>query len=263
MTIFQIILLGLIQGLTEFLPISSSAHLVIFENLLRVEAHDLSLEVFLHFGTILAVIYYFREDLTKMLNSIGERFSSSKENQESWELIWLILIGTIPAVLIGLLFKENIEKSFTSVKFTGAMLFITGIFLWFTRFSKQSKSKIRWWEALIIGLAQAFAMLPGISRSGATITAGLFLGIEKEKSAKFSFLLSLPAVLGATLLKFKDTLSQGICPATVLIYLIGMITAFIFGYLSIAALLKILRKGKFEYFGYYCLLVGILVIIFL
>jgi undecaprenyl-diphosphatase len=263
MSIFQIILLGIVQGITEFLPISSSGHLVIFEKLLKIGLHDISLEVFLHFGTILAVIYYFRKDLLKMLNSIGERFSGSKENQESWEFIWLIIIGTIPAVILGLLFKENIEKSFTSVKLVGITLTITGIFLWLSRFSKQTKAKISWLNAVIIGFSQALAMLPGISRSGATITAGLFLGIEKEKSAKFSFLLSLPAVLGASLLKLKDSLSQGICINTIFIYLVGMVTAFIFGYFSIAALLKILKKGKFEYFGYYCLLVGVLVFIFL
>jgi len=271
MNLFETLILGVVQGLTEFLPVSSSAHLVIMENILKIKSKSISFEVFLHFGTFMAVVIIYRKEIWGMIKSLKyiwvkeENQVSLKESafdEKSYlQLLGLIVVGSIPAGFLGLLFKDTIEKSFSSTSFVSAMLILTGIFLWLTRLSKVTEQKIKFADAMIIGLAQAFALLPGISRSGFTIGTGLFRRIDKTKAADFSFLLSLPAIFGATLLKLKDCLVEKPSSHLILLYLLGSLFAFIFGYLAIKFLLSVLRKGKFEYFGYYCVLAGILSLI--
>jgi undecaprenyl-diphosphatase len=268
--------LGILQGLTEFLPISSSGHLVLGESLLKVKFDDISFEVFLHFGTFLSVVIIFRRTIWGMIKAVGEkagavyggrsRINSLEYDQtysnENWNLFCLILLGSVPAGILGILFKEVVEKTFSSPFFVSIMLLFTGSFLFLTKFFKKAEGKIKFFDALLIGIAQAIAMLPGISRSGLTISTGIFRGIKREKAAEFSFLLSLPAILGATALKLKDVLNEGNPSFNLWFYLIGMVCAFLFGCLAIKFLLNVIRKGKFEFFGYYCFLIGFLFLIF-
>jgi undecaprenyl-diphosphatase len=284
MNAYASVALGILQGLTEFLPISSSGHLVLGENLLRVKFEDISFEVFLHFGTFLSVVIVFRRTIWGMIKAVAEKAGAvyggradarpagrSQTNSleydqtcsnENWTLFCLILLGSVPAGILGILFKEVVEKSFSSPLFVSIMLFFTGSFLFLTKFFKKAEGKIKFFDAFLIGIAQAMAMLPGISRSGLTISTGIFRGIKREKAAEFSFLLSLPAILGATALKLKDVLNESNPSFNLWIYLIGMVCAFLFGCLAIKFLLNVIRKGKFEFFGYYCFLIGFLSLIF-
>ena len=247
------------------------------ENLLKVKFDDISFEVFLHFGTFLSVVIVFRRTIWGMIKAVASkgravcggssRASSLDYDQtrinEDWRLFWLILAGSVPAGILGILFKESVEKSFSSSLFASIMLLITGSVLLLTRLFREAKGKIKLPDAFLIGVAQAIAMLPGISRSGLTISAGIFRGIEREKAAEFSFLLSLPAILGASALKLNDVLNESNPSSELWVYLIGMILAFMSGCLAIKFLLKVIRKGRFEFFGYYCFLVGSLSLIFL
>jgi undecaprenyl-diphosphatase len=263
------VVLGILQGLTEFLPISSSGHLVLGENLLKVKLGDISFEVFLHFGTLLSVVIVFRKTIWGMIQAVMEKagVSLSKydptSTSENWNLFLLILLGSVPAGILGILLKKYVETSFSSLHFVSIMLLITGSLLFLTKFVKKAQGRIKFSDAFLIGIAQAIAMLPGISRSGLTISTGIFRGIKSDKAAEFSFLLSLPAVLGATILKLKDMLSQSHPSFNLWFYLIGTVFAFLSGYLAIKFLLNVIRKGKFEFFGYYCLLIGLLSLIFL
>jgi undecaprenyl-diphosphatase len=268
LSLLEAILLGIVQGLTEFLPISSSGHLVLGEYLLKVKFDDISFEVFLHFGTLLSVVIFFRRTIWSMLKAVWLKIRSvfaggtTGPDSEYWRLFWLIIVGTTPAGLIGALFKDYLERSFSSVIFVSFMLLFTGTVLFLTKFVKKKKEKLGFNDALWVGLAQALAMLPGISRSGLTISTGIFRKVEKSKAAEFSFLLSLPAVLGASLLELKDVLSHNSASQDLRIYAIGAVTAFVVGYLSIKFLLNVIKKGKFQYFGYYCFAVGLLFLIF-
>jgi undecaprenyl-diphosphatase len=269
--------LGILQGLTEFLPISSSGHLVLGENIIKVKFHDISFEVFLHFGTFLSVVIVFRKTIWGMIKALGERgrvilaghshTHTSEYDQrylnENWKLFWLIFLGSIPAGVLGILFKDYIEESFSSPLLVSVMLLITGLVLFLTKFIKRTEGKVKFPDAFLIGIAQAIAMLPGISRSGLTISTGIFRKVQREKAAEFSFLLSLPAIFGATVLKLKDVLSQSRPSFNLWFYLIGTACAFLFGCMAIKLLLNVMKKGKFEFFGYYCFLIGFLSLIFL
>jgi len=268
LNLLEAILLGIVQGLTEFLPVSSSGHLVLGESLLKVKFDDISFEVFLHFGTFLSVVIVFRHTIWSMLKAVFLKTKSifvsdaSPSHSEDWRLFWLIIVGSIPAGIAGVLFKDYLEKSFSSVVLVSVMLLVTGVVLFVTKFFKTKKENLSFGDALWVGLAQAIAILPGISRSGSTISTGIFTGVKRSKSAEFSFLLSLPAVLGASLLELKDLLKHANLSQDLRIYIIGAVTAFVVGYLAIKFLLNVIKKGKFQYFGYYCFAVGLFFLIF-
>lgn len=264
MGIVQSIILGIVQGLTEFLPISSSAHLVLTEHILKVRLESIRFEVFLHLGTFFSVVAVFRKEIWKLIKSLRRIIRrDDSESEEYLKLLGLLLIGSVPAGVVGVFFEEYVEKAFSSPFFVSIMLILTAVFLWLTRFSKVKKNNLNFTDAIFIGLTQAFALLPGISRSGFTIGTALFRGVQREKSAEFSFLLSLPAILGASILKFKETLDGNITFEEILLYLLGGFVAFLFGYIAIKLVLDVLKKGKFQRFAYYCLSIGILSLIFL
>ena len=264
MDIFEAILLGIVQGLTEFLPISSSAHLVLFEHILKIKLESIRFEVFLHLGTFFSVVIIFRQQILKLITALKVIFKKGDpESEQNLKLLGLLLVGTVPAIVIGLSFGEYVEKAFSSSTVASSMLILTGIFLWFTQFTRAKKDKLNFGDAILVGLAQAFALLPGISRAGFTIGTSLFRGIKGEKSAEFSFLLSLPAILGASILKLKETLDENPSSGEIVFYILGGFFAFVFGYVAIRFLLGVLKKGKFQNFAYYCLGVGILSLIFL
>jgi len=256
----QAIFLGVVQGLTEFLPISSSGHLVFFQSLFGLKEPPVFFDIMLHLGTLLAVIIYFRRDIWKIVQGIGSTLKGKQEGRQDAKLFLWIGLGTIPTGLMGVLFKDWLESLFSKPKWVGGMLIVTALVLWLTRYTKQEGrllEKMKWFDALLIGIAQGIAIIPGISRSGATISTGLFLGLDRELSGKFSFLLSIPAILGAALLEFEKFNSlRG--PWEVLI---GTAIAFGTGILSLTFLMKIIKIGKLLDFSYYCCGVGIVMII--
>jgi undecaprenyl-diphosphatase len=252
MTVLQAIIMGAIQGLTEFLPISSSGHLVIGERLLGLKTPGVTFEIWLHLGTLIAVLIYFWPRIISLIQSLW----SGRQGASGRTTIWALIVGTLPAVIVGFTLKSAIETAFASPRFAAAMLIITGLILLSTLLSKNKGFLVSPLRALIIGIAQAVAILPGISRSGSTISAAMLIGVDPPKAAEFSFLLSIPAIAGAFLL---DALSAegGLFPAgDIAGYLTGAVVAFLLGLLSIHYLLKIIRKGNFYLFGVYCLVVG-------
>lgn len=266
MDLLQSILLGLVQGLTEFLPVSSSGHLVIVEKLFGVAPDDLVFEILVHFGTLLAVLIYFRARLLRIVveflkSPLGKGLSS--EDKSHVRLGWLLVIGTIPAAVIGLVLEDYVELAFASPRWSSGMLLVTASILVATRWARREDAVLNVPRAIFIGCAQALAIMPGISRSGSTISAGMFSGVNKSEAAEFSFLLSIPAILGATLLKLPDFISLMGRSNVVENYLAGALVSAVTGYLSIAVLLRIISKGKFFYFGLYCAAIGILGIIYL
>jgi len=261
MDILKVIILGIVQGLTEFLPVSSSGHLVLAAELLNFHEEGVAFEVFVHLGTLLSVLIVFRQDVIKMILAPFQFLSSRFENKETKQyLFWdlYIIVGTIPAAIIGLSFKSKIEESFSNILLVIIMLAITGTILLLSRFIPKKNQDMTIVKSLLIGVSQAFAILPGISRSGSTIVTGIFLGINKENAARFSFLLAIPAILGASVIKLKDLLAMETYSIPIIYLLIGAIVSFISGYFAILWLLDIVKKGKLEWFALYCYLIVVI-----
>jgi undecaprenyl-diphosphatase len=249
MNYYEAFLLGVIQGLTEFLPVSSSAHLVLTEHFLSMKQPGVLFELMVHFGTLLSVLVYFRKRIFGMIKSIFAREISGDRR-----MIYYLITGTIPAVIAALLFEDYFVDAFSSPVLVSVLLMMTGVLLLSTRFAKDKRYGINMPRSLIVGVGQALAILPGISRSGTTISAGLFLGVNPYEAAEFSFLLSIPAICGAIIFKAKSiiTIHAGILGS----YLFATVIAFLTGLLAVYVLLSLIRKGKFVYFGIYCLVVG-------
>jgi undecaprenyl-diphosphatase len=265
MDVLQSIILGLIQGITEFLPVSSSGHLVLANSLFGLQTGDITFEVFLHFATLLAVVVFFFGRIIRILVSpINYIFAGSRSDSDiqGSKYLILIIIGTIPAVLVGVFLKDYVEKAFSSTLLVGFMLLVTTAFLFLTLLARPHRSNLRYIDAIVVGIAQAVAILPGISRSGSTISTSMFLGIDQETAFDFSFLLSLPAIFGAFILKLKDALEVSGQFGQMGVYLPGMLAAFISGYLCLVILRRIVIAGKFAYFGIYTLIIALLAIIF-
>ncbi|MFP4458684.1 MAG: undecaprenyl-diphosphate phosphatase [Candidatus Zixiibacteriota bacterium] len=254
----KIILLGIIQGMTEFLPVSSSGHLVLGQHILGMDEPGVSLEIVLHLGTLLAVVAFYHDRISELFIPL---FKSPKRYHKSQEfkILLALFFGTIPAALAGYFLDSYFEEFFSSPRYTAMFLIITGLILILPKIVnlKVGKKKINIFRGIIIGIAQALAIFPGISRSGTTITMARFLKIQPKKAAEFSFLLSIPAILGATVLKVGDA---GTIP---LDYLFGGIASAIIGYIAILIVIRILISEKFHYFGYYVILLGIIGLIFL
>ncbi len=263
MTIIKAIILGIIQGLTEFLPVSSSGHLVIFQEILKFQEPGIAFEVIVHLGTMLAVIIYFREDIGNLIISI---FIWDKERSQEvrfyQQLLFYLLVATIVTAILGFALKDVLESFFENVLLVGFMLIITGLLL-FTSDKIKGKGKVLTIpRALLIGFAQFIAIIPGISRSGSTITVGIFSGLNRELSARFSFLLSIPAILGAGILKIKDISQQAVSQSSFIPYLIGGLSAMVVGYLSISIFLKLVKEAKLSYFSIYCWVIATFAIIY-
>ena len=259
--IIKAIVLGLVQGLSEFLPISSSGHLVIFADILNFKDAGIAFEVFVHFGTLCSVLIALRREVIKLVYAPYAVWVKKTEDDEIKEFLrWdlYIILASIPAALIGLLFKDEIEVIFDNVLLVYFMLFLTGLMMISTKYIKYDQKEFKAGNTFIIGIAQAFAIMPGISRSGSTIFTGMLLKMDREKVARFSFLMSLPVIFGATLLKFKDLLDTPPASAEAGGLIAGTLTAFVSGYFAIIWLLDIVKKGKLQIFGYYCLIIAVL-----
>ena len=248
MTIFEAIILGIIQGLTEFLPISSSGHLVIGQKVLGISVAGNVFEIVVHLGTLVSVLIVFWTDIWQLLTSL-KSISTQK-------YILVIAIGTLPAVFVGFILRDTITEAFENIEVVAITLMITGVILFTTKFIKIKDRNISIGRGLLVGIAQAMAIVPGISRSGMTISLGMYLGIAPDKVAKFSFLLGIPAIVGAGLLTGLDLLelSEPILPWSVL--LVGFFSSLLIGWISLKWLLGLIKLGKFHWFGVYCIMVG-------
>ncbi|MGR6835687.1 undecaprenyl-diphosphate phosphatase [Syntrophomonas erecta] len=246
MTVLQALILGAVQGLTEFLPVSSSGHLVIFQHLFGIKEPPLTFDILVHLGTLIAVFVAFREDIYAIL-----RRPLSK-------ITFLIIVGCIPAGLAGYLLAPVFEKAFQSLLVVSIGLLITGALLIVSEklanknIGLKEAEDTSFGDALFIGLLQAVAIIPGISRSGSTISAGLLSGMERDFAARFSFLLSIPVILGAGVFELKDLFTYGAPVDNATAYIIGPITAALFGYFAIKVVVRMVRGGRLSVFAYYC-----------
>ena len=268
MDILQGIIIGVVQGLTEFLPISSSAHLIFIHNILGVGS-SLAFDTFLHMGSLIAVLFFFRKDVYEMIRawilSVGDiaqgRFVEGFKKDSYKRLAWYVILGTIPVGIVGILFESQVEALFAGALYVPAFfLFVTGTILYLSQRMNSGKvdfNNMSAKESLFMGLAQACAIMPGLSRSGTTIAAGLTIGLNKEFAAKFSFILSIPAILGATVVQLGDigsALDANLWPVA-----FGFIAAAVSGYIAIKWVLDLIQNKSLDIFAYYCWAIGIII----
>ena len=246
--LIEIVFLGIIQGLTEFLPVSSSGHLVLGQYFLGIKSPGNSLEILFHIGTLGSVVFVFFNDIKDIILKIDKK--------PTRKLLVFISVATLPAMIIGFLFRHDINRLFENINSVGYAFCITGLILVFSSLSKKKNVKYTFASSILIGLAQAVAIIPGISRSGFTITASLLLGISPKKSAKFSFLISMPIIFGAGLLGIIDMQNGNLF--TLPTILAAFLSSFLVGVLALKILLKLLEQGKFYFFGIYCIFIGII-----
>jgi undecaprenyl-diphosphatase len=269
MEIIDSFLLGLIQGLTEFLPISSSGHLVLGEALLSGKLDkSITFEVVVHFGTLCSILVYYHKKIADILISLwgllqnpGE-FSERAARDNNIKLSGFILLSMIPALIIGLTMKETIENIFLNPFMVSIMLLVTGSILYLTKFRDHFPNSMNASSSFGIGLAQAFAILPGISRSGSTISLGLYLGIDREEVANFSFLMVIPVIGGAMLLEIKDMAQVGIQVQAFWNLLVGFLVSFVSGYFALKYLIILLQSKGIYPFAWYCWILGTVGIVY-
>jgi len=263
MEIWKAIIVGIVQGLAEFLPISSSGHIVLTQYLLGIREvgaehqPDLSFEIVLHIGTLVSVLIFFWPSLWKLVQSLY----TASIVEELKMILWLGL-ATLPAVVAALLFKDYFDAAPGKPVLVSGLLIVTGLILFAPRLIKGQENKVGFKSALIMGVGQAFAILPGVSRSGSTIAAGLMSGVKAEKAAEFSFLMSIPAIAGGFVLTMKEQMetksfSEALQACFNAPYLAGAVAAAIVGLFAIYVVMGAVKKGKLEYFSYYCFVAGI------
>ncbi len=269
MSYLSAIFLGLVQGLAEFLPISSSGHLAFFQNFFQLEEADLFFDVLLHLGTLIAVFAAYWSDIVALIRAFFGLFQKNRTTAQQraarpdLRMILLIIIATLPLILI-LPIKKKVETLYSNTIFIGFALIVTGLILFLSDRISHGKKTIREAtiaDALFVGVGQALAVVPGLSRSGTTISAGLVRGFHREFAVKFSFLLSIPAVLGANLLSLIDAVKAGIDTSLLPVYLVGVLVAMVSGYAAIRLLKFIASKSSFGGFAYYCWGAGLVTLI--
>ena len=254
------LVLGIIQGLTEFLPVSSSGHLELAKYLLADDSigeESLLMTIVLHFGTAIATLIYFKEDIVDILKNL-----TSKGDKSSMPFTLKIILSMVPAALIGILFNDQIESFFSqNIRLVCSMLIVTAVLLFMADRAKTTDHGVNWWQALLIGIAQAIAILPGISRSGATIATSTLLGIDRSKAARFSFLMVVPLIFAKM---GKDILDGDLTEENINLgaLTIGFLAALVTGYFACKWMIALVKQAKLSYFGIYCLIVGIAGLIF-
>jgi undecaprenyl-diphosphatase len=248
MTWVDALVLGLVQGLTEFLPISSSGHLVLAQEVLGVSAPGAALEIAVHLGTLLSVLFYYRRDVVDIVRDVFTRGEQAMTG-------WMVVVATVPTVVIALLAKDQIEQAFDTPRIAAIGLLITGAILLLTPLARRRLGRPGYGYALLVGCAQVLAIMPGVSRSGSTISTAMFLGDEPVRAARFSFLMSIPAISGASVLLLADGgLASG---EGVEMLLLAAAVAFTSGLAAIEVLIQLLGRGKLAHFGPYCVIVGV------
>ena len=265
MPIYQVIVLAIVQAFTEFLPISSTAHLVLVPWLFGWKDPGLTFDVALHAGTLVALVIYFFKDWVQIIGQgIGFNWGHDSQLRQNPGLLWLLAIGSVPIGIVGYLFDKQADTTWRQPYLIGAMLVLVGIVLWIAdrrRIGDKSMAKVSWADGIVIGIAQALAVIPGVSRSGSTISAGLFRGLDRETAARFSFLLSTPAILAAVLKKAWDIHKEGGVPHDMRVPMaLGIIVSGLLGAAVIAFFLRYLRRSSLMPFVYYRIAFGIIVI---
>jgi len=266
MTLLEAVVLGMVQGLTELLPISSSAHLVLVPALLGWDEPSVPLAVALHVGTAAAVCVAFRRDLAELFSGTWRHVArrprpdeTAQRDRDSARMVFCLAVATLPAAVAGVAFKHAVEAAFHSPTAVGGFLLVTALILvaaqWFSGRTKV-RDAVTWKQALIVGLAQALALLPGVSRSGATIGAGLALGLEATLAVRFAFLLSLPIILGGGLVEVFDLGGANIPPGELASYAVGALVAALCGWLAIKLVFGAVRTGRLGWYAVYCAVVG-------
>lgn len=252
MNIFESIFLGLIQGLTEFLPVSSSGHLALFSSLFESSDEDLLFELLLHLGTLLAVFIVFFKKIKHLTLGV------LKLDSEAIHYFLMVIVASVPTALIGLTFEKKVAFMGTQPLVVCTLLFLMGFFLFSTKWTKTEeeslniKDDLNWWKALLLGVIQGVAILPGVSRSGSTIALSMWMGVSRKTAGEFSFLMSIPVIGGAALLKIKDAIELGnLSESMTLTPLVGVFVAFISGLISLVYLMKFIQKGKLYHFAFY------------
>jgi undecaprenyl-diphosphatase len=258
--------------LTEFLPVSSSGHLVAFQHLLGMQSPELLFDVVVHGGTLLAVFLVYGKDLWEIVKDSllatvdiarGGKTEAAWKSHPHFRFGAYLLIGTVPAAVAGLLFQDALEQAFASLLSVGCMLLVTGTVLFGTRFSKgtgRGLEELSLRDCLVIGIAQSLALLPGISRSGITIATGLFCGLKRDLAARFSFLLSVPAIVGANILQVHKA-GETLQATNARPFLLGGLAALATGYVALRLLLRVVHKGRLFHFSYYCWAVGTFIVL--
>jgi undecaprenyl-diphosphatase len=272
MPIYQAIVLAIVQGLTEFLPVSSTAHLVLFPWLLGWKDPGFTFDIALHAGTLVAVVGYFWRywlEMLKLVLGIGGRSTSAAAAGpiallgENRQLFWYLVIATIPAGIAGWLFEHAAEEQLRSPIIIGWALIIVGILMWAGERAGRREhdlGHVGLVDSIVVGVAQAFSVIPGVSRSGSTMTAGLFRGMKRETAARFSFLLSTPIIAGAAFKKALELRQSGLPPEMRLPFLVGVVVAAVVGYLVIAVLIRYLERRTFTVFVVYRVMLGVIVL---
>ena len=263
MTVFQALVLGLLQGLTELLPISSSAHLMLVPWLLGWPDHGLAFDVALHFGTLLAIVWYFRREWADLISAAVRIISQRRVQTEEERRVVFLIIATIPAVIAGLFLEDYISSVLRDPRVTATTLIVMGVLLWIVDKAQPNDRQLgtmRAGEALLVGLAQALALVPGVSRSGSTITMGRFLRFDRKSAAVFSFLMSMPVIAGAAILKVPDAIAES---GFSLPLIVGVSAAAVSSWLAINILLRYVTKYSYGIFAAYRIVLGVAVFILL
>ena len=261
MTVFQALVLGIVQGLSEFLPISSSAHLALVPWILHWRDPGLAFDVALHFGTLVAVLWYFRAEWVALLLAARDIIVRRRVETERERRVLFLIVATIPGAIAGLALEKQAESTFRDPRLVATALIVMGVLLWAVdRFARRDRglARMRWSDALLIGIAQMFAIIPGVSRSGSTITAGRALTFEREDAAVFSFLMSMPIIAAAAVLKLPQALrEQGLSAPMI----VGVLASALSGWLAIAVLLRVVTRHSYGVFAAYRIILGLAVLI--
>jgi undecaprenyl-diphosphatase len=249
MEIIRAIILGIVQGITEWLPVSSSGHLVLFQEFLGFGT-DVAFDVLLHLATLIVILLVFWKDVLAILRSL-----LAFRWDENSKLLFFILLASVPTAIFGLVFHDWLVGLFSNLLLLGVFFIVNAIILFLTRFAKPAK-QLNWWKSIVMGVAQGLSIIPSISRSGATVSTGMFLGIKKEKLIRFSFLMAIPAIIGAFIMEAKDLVFNNPLPL-----ILGSLTALVVGYFALKLMIRTIEKGKLYYFAYYCLILGVLILL--
>ncbi|SDJ44390.1 undecaprenyl-diphosphate phosphatase [Salimicrobium halophilum] len=259
------LLLGIFQGFTEPIPISSSGHLVILQEIISLKDEGLDFLVLVNFGSLIAVLMIYRKDILRLFqNGLGYLLKQDKAYKDDFDFILYLIVATIPAGVLGVVFGDYIDSNLDAVWIVGATLLVTGLALWIIRNIRGNKNdrSLTMKDAVIVGLAQGVALIPGISRSGATIVAAMLLGMKQETALRFSFLLFIPVSLGSMLLSLEDILGAKSGQMWTA-YMLAFVGSIIASYYSLRWFMNVMANGNLKYFAYYCFIVGLLVLMFL
>ncbi len=264
--IIKYVFLGIVQGLTEPLPISSSGHVFILRKLLDLGTSDLNFEIVVNFGSLLAILLIYKDDLVRLVKNFFLYFKrKTDETKKDFRYCLLIVLGSIPIGIVGFLFKDFIEEKLNSTKIVGVSFLITALFLFLVSKIKGARKDkdLSIIDAVVVGLSQVVAVIPGISRSGSTLIGGLFRKMDRETALKYSFMLYIPVSVGTTILGIKDLLEVSNIHELILPYGLGFIASFVVSYYTLRWFIKAVKDGNLKYFSIYTLILGILILIFM